>query len=265
LVIPVFSLRSEKSFGIGDFGDLHRIVDWVKQTDQKIIQILPINDTTMTHTWMDSYPYNAISIYALHPLYLDLNAMGELNDEKRNEYYQKKQIELNALTAVDYEQVDRFKWEFFRELYEQDAEKTAKSSDFIRFYTNNKDWLIPYSAYSYLRDKNGTPDFHLWKKHAVYNKRDIEKLCRPDATQYKEISIYYFLQFHLHQQLTQVRDYCYANGIVLKGDIPIGISNVSIEAWTEPSYFNTHSQAGAPPDDFSVTGQNWGFPTSNWE
>jgi 4-alpha-glucanotransferase len=265
LVIPVFSLRSEKSFGIGDFGDLYQIVDWVKKTDQKIIQILPINDTTMTHTWMDSYPYNAISIYALHPLYLDMNEMGKLKDDRRNDYYQKKQKELNALKTVDYEQVDRFKWDFFRELYEQEAKEIAKSPEYIRFYEDNKDWLTPYSAYSYLRDKNGTSDFHLWKTNSVYDKPSIETLCHPDAAHYKEIGIYYFIQFHLHKQLTKVRDYCYKNGIVLKGDIPIGISNVSIEAWTEPNYFNIHSQAGAPPDDFSVTGQNWGFPTYNWE
>ncbi|MDR0799035.1 MAG: 4-alpha-glucanotransferase, partial [Dysgonamonadaceae bacterium] len=265
LVIPVFSLRSEESFGIGDFGDLHKIVDWVKLTDQKMIQILPINDTTMTHTWVDSYPYNAISIYALHPLYLELNAMGTLRNTQRKTYFQELQQKLNALPAVDYEQVDQFKWEFFREIFDQEGDKTLKSKEYLTFFENNKEWLTPYAAYSYLRDKNGTPDFHFWKNYSVYHKEKIDQLCSPETAHYKEIAIYYFLQFHLHKQLTKVRDYCYANGVVLKGDIPIGISNVSIEAWTEPAYFNIDAQAGAPPDDFSIKGQNWGFPTYNWD
>ena len=265
LVIPVFSLRSESSFGIGDFGDLYKMVDWAKQTNQKIIQILPINDTTMTHTWTDSYPYNSISIYALHPLYLDLNSMGNLKDARRNKYYKEKQIELNMFSTVDYEQVDCFKWEFFREIYKQEGDNVLLSDEFIIFFQDNKEWLIPYAAYSYLRDKAGTPDFHLWKEYSVYNKREIENLCSKQSSSYKEIAVYYYLQFHLHNQLTKVRNYCYSRGIVLKGDIPIGISKVSIEAWTEPSYFNMNVQAGAPPDDFSATGQNWGFPTYNWE
>jgi 4-alpha-glucanotransferase len=264
LVIPVFSLRSENSFGIGDFGDLRRMVDWVKLTGQKIIQLLPINDTTMTHTWLDSYPYNSISIYALHPLYLNREAMGELKNQERNEFYKKKQTELNAFPAVDYEQVDRFKWDFFRELYEQEGDQTLASEEFAAFFRKNEEWLIPYAAYSYLRDKTGVPDFHLWKENAVYNKTKIEKLCRPSAPDYKAIAFYYYLQFHLDKQLTQVKNYCYSHEIVLKGDIPIGVSNISIEAWTEPAYFNTDSQAGAPPDEFSFTGQNWGFPTYNW-
>jgi 4-alpha-glucanotransferase len=265
LVIPVFSLRTENSFGIGDFGDLYQIVNWVKLTGQKIIQILPVNDTTMTHTWLDSYPYNSISIYALHPLYLNKEAMGELKNRERNEFYKKKQIELNVLPTVDYEEVSRFKWAFFHELYEQDGNHTLSSEEFFTFFHKNQEWLIPYAAYSFLRDKTGTPDFHQWGDHAVYNKTGIEKLCHPSAPDYKAIAFYYYLQYHLDKQLTKVRDYCYSHGIVLKGDIPIGVSNLSIEAWTEPAYFNLDSQAGAPPDDFSFTGQNWGFPTYNWE
>ncbi|MDR2087137.1 MAG: 4-alpha-glucanotransferase [Dysgonamonadaceae bacterium] len=265
LSIPVFSLRSENSFGIGDFGDLRQMVNWVKLTGQRIIQILPVNDTTASYTWLDSYPYNAISIFALHPLYLNMEAMGELKAKKRKEFYKKKQKELNALPVVDYDSVSRFKRQFFHELYEQDGEETLASEAFSAFFHKNEDWLIPYAAYSFLRDKNGTADFHQWKEYAVYNPALIKALCRPEAAGYKTVAFYYYLQFHLDKQLTGVRNYCHSQGIVLKGDIPIGISKISIEAWTEPACFNTRFQTGAPPDDFSVTGQNWGFPTYNWE
>ena len=265
LVIPVFSLRSSKSFGIGDFSDLKEMIDWAKLTGQKIVQVLPINDTTMTHTWLDSYPYNAISIYALHPMYLSLQQMGVLNDQGKTAFYAQKQRELNALNLLDYEQVDKVKWAFFKDIFEQDGKETLASEAFAVFFEKNKEWLVPYAAYSYLRDKYNTSDFSRWNRYAQYNKVEIEKLSAKDTEHYNEIAIYYFLQYHLDKQLGEVRDHAYSNGIMLKGDIPIGISKTSIEAWTEPRYFNMNAHAGAPPDDFSVTGQNWGFPTYNWD
>ncbi len=97
IAIPVFSLKSEKSFGVGDFGDLKRMVDWAVNTRQKVIQILPVNDTTMTHAWTDSYPYNSISIYAFHPMYADIRQMGTLKDKEAASKFSKKQKELNSL------------------------------------------------------------------------------------------------------------------------------------------------------------------------
>ncbi|MCE9106686.1 4-alpha-glucanotransferase [Bacteroides pyogenes] len=263
--VPLFSLRSEQSFGVGDFGDLERLTDWAVSTNQKIIQILPINDTTMTHTWTDSYPYNSISIYALHPMYADISRMGKLKDKEAAAAFEKKQQELNSLNSVDYEAVNRNKWGFFRLIFAQEGEKTLRSRAFEAFFESNKEWLLPYAAFSYLRDKYGTPDFRQWPRHAVFEPEEIAAMCRPDSGIYPEIAIHYFVQYHLHRQLTRATEYARRNGVVLKGDIPIGISRNSVEAWTEPHYFNMNGQAGAPPDDFSQNGQNWGFPTYNWE
>ena len=264
-VIPVFSLRSKTSFGIGDFGDLKKCIEWLKLTSQKILQILPVNDTTQTHSWMDSYPYNAISIYALHPIYLNLNAMGELKAPDRKLFYEDKQAALNALEEVDYEQVDIYKWMFFREIFAQEGNKILQSAEFLSFFDKNKEWLTPYAAYSHLRDKYRTCNFLFWQEYSRYSREVIKNFCLPDKIHYPEIALYYYLQFHLHKQLSEVREYAYSKGVVLKGDIPIGISKTSIEAWTEPEFFNQQYQTGAPPDDFSITGQNWGFPTYNWE
>ena len=264
-VVPVFSLRSETGFGIGDFGDLKKCIDWLNLSSQKILQLLPVNDTTQTHTWTDSYPYNAISIYALHPLYLNLNAMGELDSAERKTFFQNKQAELNALEDLDYEQVDDCKWMFFRELFAQEGNKTLQSPEYFSFFEKNKEWLIPYAAYSHLRDRHHTCNFHLWGEYNRYDKEAIENFCQPDKAHYPEIAFYCYLQFHLHKQLTEAKEYACSKGIVLKGDVPIGVSKTSIEAWTEPQFFNEQYQTGAPPDDFSVAGQNWGFPTCNWE
>lgn len=265
MAIPVFSLKSEKSFGVGDFGDLKRAVDWAVITRQKMIQILPINDTTITHTWTDSYPYNSISIYAFHPMYADIKQMGTLKDKTVASAFNKRQKELNSLTAIDYEAVNQTKWEYFRLIFRQEGEKVLVSKGFKDFFEANREWLQPYAVFSYLRDAYKTPDFRQWPRHRVYNEEQIDKMCQPDSVDYPHIALYYYIQYHLHLQLLAATKYARQKGVALKGDIPIGISRNSVEAWTEPHYFNLNGQAGAPPDDFSVNGQNWGFPTYNWD
>lgn len=265
VAIPVFSLRSEDGFGIGEFNDLKKMVDWAKKTGQRVIQTLPINDTILYHTNYDSYPYNAVSVYALHPVYLHLEKLGKLKTKAQKDYFLAKKQELNALTFSDYQNVMNAKWEFFKIIYPQESPAVFASDDYKIFFENNKEWLVPYAAFSYLRDLNGTPSFGKWDKYCTYNKEEIEALASQEQPHYHEIAIYYFLQYHLHKQLVEVHDYARANGIAIKGDIPIGVSPRSVDAWVEPKLFNTDMQAGAPPDDFSATGQNWGFPTYNWE
>jgi len=265
VAIPVFSLRSEEGFGIGEFNDLKKMVDWAKKTGQRIIQILPINDTILYHSNYDSYPYNAVSVYALHPIYLHLESVGKLKTKKQKDYFQSKKKELNEKNFSDYQNVLNAKWEFFKIIYPQESGAIFASDDYKLFFETNKEWLVPYAAFSYLRDLNGSPEFSKWKRFSVYSKNEIEELSAPDTAHYHEIALYYFLQYHLHKQLIDVHDYARENGVAIKGDIPIGVSPRSVDAWVEPELFNTNAQAGAPPDDFSVTGQNWGFPTYNWE
>ena len=264
-VIPVFSLRSEKSFGVGDLGDLRMLVDWARKTCQRIIQVLPMNDTTTTHTRTDSYPYSAISIYALHPMYISLPDLGELADPEKAAFFARKQAELNGLDAVDYEQTVRYKLEYCREYFRQEGEAILSTSEYREFFAQNESWLMPYAAYCYLRDMYRTSDFTQWKENSVFDKNTIRELCSVGGKAYPEISFLYFLQYVLHTQFKGVSDYARKNGIVLKGDLPIGVNRTSVEAWMEPKYFNMNGQAGAPPDDFSVNGQNWGFPTYNWD
>ena len=262
VAIPVFGLRSEQDFGVGDFLDLKMMIDWAVKTGQKFIQVLPINDTTMTHTWTDSYPYNANSTFALHPMYLRVDAIGQLADENRRNYYRDLAHELNLLDKVDYERVNQAKTAYTREIFEQDGASTLSSPEFKNFVEKNTDWLKPYAAFCVLRDINKTPEFGQWGEYAVY---DTEKIERFIAENQREIDFVYYQQYWLDRQLSEVRDYASRNGVALKGDIPIGISRTSVDAWISPRLFNLDCQAGAPPDDFSVLGQNWGFPTYNWE
>ena len=262
--VPVFSLRTRKSAGIGDFGDLKTMIDFVASTGQKVLQLLPINDTTITHTWTDSYPYSCISVFAIHPQYADLHALPELKDAKARAEAEKTRAELNALDKIDYEKVNDFKINYLRQIFNQEGEKIMKTAEYKAFFQDTELWLVPYAQYSYLRDKNGTADFNQWPDHQVWDEAERKALADPKTAAYKNVAFFYFVQFVLDRQMQEAHEHAKAKGVILKGDIPIGVNRNGCDVWMEPKYFNLNGQAGAPPDDFSANGQNWGFPTYNW-
>ena len=262
--VPVFSLRTRKSAGIGDFGDLKTMIDFVASTGQKVLQLLPINDTTITHTWTDSYPYSCISVFAIHPQYADLHALPELKDAKARAEAEKTRAELNALDKIDYEKVNDFKINYLRQIFNQEGGKMMKTAEYKAFFQDTELWLVPYAQYSYLRDKNGTADFNQWPDHQVWDEAERKALADPKTAAYKNVAFFYFVQFVLDRQMQEAHEHAKAKGVILKGDIPIGVNRNGCDVWTEPKYFNLNGQAGAPPDDFSANGQNWGFPTYNW-
>lgn len=262
--VPVFSLRTRKSAGIGDFGDLKTMIDFVASTGQKVLQLLPINDTTITHTWTDSYPYSCISVFAIHPQYANLHALPELKDTKARAEAEKTRAELNALDKIDYEKVNDFKINYLRQIFNQEGEKMMKTAEYKAFFQDTELWLVPYAQYSYLRDKNGTADFNQWPDHQVWDEAERKALADPKTAAYKNVAFFYFVQFVLDRQMQEAHEHAKAKGVILKGDIPIGVNRNGCDVWMEPKYFNLNGQAGAPPDDFSANGQNWGFPTYNW-
>jgi 4-alpha-glucanotransferase len=265
VAIPVFGLRSKNGLGIGEFNDLKLLVDWAKKTGLKLIQLLPINDTTATYTKSDSYPYAAISAFALHPIYINLEAVAGKEYADQLESLGKMQKKLNKETGVDYEMVMKVKAGVLNEIYELAAEDVFETEDYKSFFETNKHWLVPYAIFCYLRDKNNTIEFGKWKTHKTYNEKETAKLLAEGSGSYKAISFHYFVQYHLHTQLKEATDYAHEKGIVVKGDIPIGIYRNACDAWMEPELYNLDTYAGAPPDDFAVKGQNWSLPTYNWK
>lgn len=233
LAVPVFSLRTDEGFGIGEFLDLKKMADWAALTGMKMIQTLPINDTTLTHSNIDSYPYNAVSVFALHPIYINIARMGKLSAAMQKKYDEEKAT-FNAKTIADYQNVYDAKMVYFRALYKSEFKALAETADYKAFVEKNKGWLEPYAEFLHKRD--GEPK-----------------------------QFYYFLQFHADAQLSEAVAYAHSIGVAMKGDIPIGISPDSVDAAVEPELFNLNASAGAPPDDFDARGQNWGFPTYNWD
>ena len=260
--VPVFSLRSDDDFGCGDFFDLKKMVEWCEKTGQRFLQTLPVNDTTKTKTRADSYPYSANSSFALHPMYVRPQAAGTLKDASRRKHFAEECARLNALPQVDYEAATALKEQYMRELYAQSGQRQMKTEEFKAFASANENWLRPYAAWRALRDRFDTPDHSQWEEYAVYDEEAILRFCTDNA---EETGFFFFEQFHLDRQLREVRNFAHQHGVVLKGDIPIGVGRESVDTWKNPRLFNMDSQAGAPPDDFSVLGQNWGFPTYNWE
>lgn len=238
VVIPIFSLRSEGSQGIGDFGDLKHFIGWASSVGFKCVQILPINDTTSSATWRDSYPYNGISVFALHPIYLDLREWKTWN---RFRHYEERAKQINSLSDVDYEKTLALKMDFLSELYLTFGEKILDSTAYQIFFKNNEKWLVAYACY-----------------------------CHEKAESLKYVKVtdqtfFYFVQFLLHRQMTEAHDAARCCNVILKGDIPIGVCADSVPATVCPQLFHFDGSAGAPPDDFAREGQNWGFPTYNWE
>ncbi|MBQ0136738.1 MAG: 4-alpha-glucanotransferase [Bacteroidales bacterium] len=233
VAVPVFSLRTNEGFGIGEFQDLKKMADWAVMTGMKMIQTLPINDTTLTHTNRDSYPYSPVSVFALHPIYINIEKMGKLTPAQLKKYNATK-AEFNAKTIADYQVVYDEKMKYFKALYKQDKETLFASDEYKDFYKKSKGWLAPYADFMAKRDKQ-PKDF------------------------------YCFLQFHADKQLSEAVAYAHSIGVAMKGDIPIGINPDSVDAYQNPELFNLKASAGAPPDDFDARGQNWGFPTYNWD
>ncbi|MEO6684038.1 MAG: 4-alpha-glucanotransferase [Ginsengibacter sp.] len=264
VAVPVFSLRSKSGFGVGEFADIKLLIDWAIKTNLKLIQILPVNDTIANKDWSDSYPYAAISAFALHPLYINLDKVAGKDSEAVLKTLKKKKQQLNKPSTVDYEQVMKLKSDVLQELFQKKKASFKKDIHFKEFLESNKHWLIPYAVFCFLRDRYNTPDFSKWKTHSVYDASAIEKLASPGSKNYDSILYFYFVQYHLHIQLKEVADYANMKKVVLKGDIPIGIYRFSCDAWVNPELYNMDQQAGAPPDDFAIKGQNWGFPTYNW-
>ncbi len=265
VVVPVFSLRSEHSYGVGDFGDLLRFIDWAALTGMRMIQLLPVNDTTTTHSWTDSHPYNAVSCFALHPHYLDLEQLGVLPDEERMNAFARQRRELNTLKYSDYLAVDRVKEDYIDAAFEAFGDDTFGSDDYHWFEENNQEWLFPYAVFCVLRDSYHTARFTDWPQLTAYDEATVKEFCQENSPYYLQIRRICYVQYHLHRQLKRAADYAHRQGVSLKGDLPIGVYRDSVETWRHPEFFYFDEQMGTPPDLYTPNGQNWGFPTYRWE
>lgn len=264
VAVPIFSLRTSHDFGIGQFSDLKLLAEFVHRAGMDVIQLLPINDTTIFMNWKDSSPYRAISAFALHPIYLDLSPFfSELSPIDQKEFLA-HQKELNRLPQVDYEKTLALKWKYIKILYKKIGKEVLSNTEFINFHLRNKGWLDSYAAFCTLRDKFGTSDSTAWINYSHFSEELFKRLSS-NFEDGNNVKLHLFVQYLLHLELTDAIRFCHSLGVAVKGDISVGIDRKSADAWANPDLFNLDMQAGAPPDVFSESGQNWEFPTYNWE
>jgi len=263
--VQLSSLKSKKNWGVGDFAALQLLSDWCKKADIKMIQLLPINDTIATYTNKDSYPYSAISVFALHPIFMDITSLASQYHFIVEDAILKQVQKLNQRSTFDYESVSILKIEIINAIFRKQKLEFVKTASFKSFFKSNQEWLQPYAAFCFLRDKFKTVNYFNWNEYAIYNDKQIKQLCDPTHDFFEEIAFYYFAQFHLHTQLKKSIETAHKNGVIIKGDLPIGVGRFSVDTWMKPHLFHLDMQAGAPPDAFSTKGQNWNFPTYNWD
>jgi len=261
VAVPVFSLRTKNGLGVGEFLDMKLLVDWSVQCGLRVVQLLPINDTTVKGDWRDSYPYSANSVFALHPIYINLDKLTK--DPNILKEIAAKKLALNALPKIDYEAVTNFKFETMKKTFAASKELIA-SAEFKKWVASNEYWLLPYSLYMTMRKKYNTPDWAQWKEHKNITREAVKKASETTSEFYNDVSFYNYVQYNLHLQLKEAADYASQRGVGIKGDIAIGVNPKSVDTWIEPRLFRLHKSTGAPPDFFSEDGQNWGFPTYNW-
>ena len=260
VAVPVFSLRSATSFGVGEFRDLKLLVDLMAECSMSIVQVLPINDTTRDFSKGDSYPYSACSSFALHPQFINLESVPGFVADKD---YKARKKELNSLQSEDYEKVNTLKDKYLRKLFELNGgEKVLEDGEMKKFLKDNSSWLTAYACFRALTAQYGTADFSRWEDMAVYSDKKAKEYARAHGG---DVAFYMWVQYQLDRQLSEVVEYGASRKVYFKGDLPIGVGRHSADAWQHPGLFNMDSCAGAPPDFFSKDGQNWGFPTYNWD
>lgn len=264
IALPVFSIRSRRSCGIGEFPDLIKVVDFCKASGYQLLQLLPINDTNVYNDSRDSYPYSAVSSFALHPQYLNIDDLGIMPDDLRKEY-ESERDRLNQLEAIDVVDVTKVKRRFITEMFKLHRDEFLLSSEFTEWFDEHQCWLVPYALFRFFMLINGTAQFDQWGVRSKFSEKEMAAFADPTSFHFDHLALVYYTQFHLHKQLRAAAVYAEKNAVVFKGDLPIGVNRYCADTWVNPHLFRLHMQAGAPPDFFSKHGQNWLFPTYDWD
>jgi 4-alpha-glucanotransferase len=247
IVLPLSALRTTESSGIGEFYDLLPMIDWCREVGMNVIQLLPLNDSGS-----DPAPYNALSSCALNPVYLSLHALPAVKTTPDAK-------ELNELQRVAYKEVQSLKLNFLRDYYAHGGKHLVETPEFASFIEKNS-WVVPYALFKVLKEKLEHNPWTSWPEELkIPNyKALLEKY-------HHEMLFYMVLQYLCHVQLVHVKHYANQSDILLQGDIPILVSDDSVDVWLQPEIFDMNVSAGAPPDAFNAEGQYWNFPIFNWD
>lgn len=262
VTVPVSALRSNLSCAIGEFADLRLLADWCALTGQKIIALLPVSDTGS-----NSSPYSALSAFALHPVYLRLDDMPDFSRIEQEVAEWRHASQSGKIFRFD--DVLQFKLRVLRQIYEGNptAYFATIPADF-----SSQEWLVDYAVYKNIKSRLGEAPAYAWAEYpakpgdiaALLQDNTAENRRRFFAAHLADTGFYVWLQYHAELQLAAAAAYARSRGIFLKGDLPILLERDSVDVWLNPQLFRADLKAGAPPDQYSADGQNWGFPVYDW-
>lgn len=254
VAVPLFSLHSKDSVGIGEFLDLIPFGAWVKKCGLNVIQILPVNDTGY-----ESSPYSARSAFALNPAFIRLQSIRGADAFASDiEALQKKYA---GDSKVHYSDIAREKREILRKIFDANYTQLNRNLALSKWIEVNP-WVKPYAVYAMLKEKNGEASWRSWSEDQDPTDLRIAALARRSR---KDTLFQCWMQFEAEAQFKVASNKLTEMGVRIKGDIPILINEDSADVWCNRKYFSLDDRAGAPPDMYSYSGQNWGFPTYRWD
>ncbi|MCI0450346.1 MAG: 4-alpha-glucanotransferase [Chlorobi bacterium] len=256
VAVPLFSLYSNNSIGIGEIPDLRLLVDWCCKTGMSIIQLLPLNDVGS-----DFAPYNSVSSFALDPMYLSLKNLKNANTNDFGDSIAGLRKKYRAKFGKVNYKIKKAKCELLWEIYK--SIRTDNIDEFKNYIEQNRYWLKDYALYKVISESIPIASWDQWNHSIKY--RQFEALNEIEINNYERIIFYSWLQWQLYEQMKDVKKYANQRGVLLMGDLPFLVSRESAEVWSHQNYFRLELSSGAPPDMYFATGQKWGMPPYNWD
>jgi 4-alpha-glucanotransferase len=266
ILIPLFSAPGERSWGVGDAGDLRNITQWLAAAGQRVLQLLPINEMAPA----DHSPYSAISAMAIDPIYIDVEAIPEfaaLGGERALPADDRNTLErVRQSTRVEYVAVRALKERVLRAVCDRfiDAEvrkATDRAREFAAFLAEQAWWLDEYALFRAIHYSEGERPWTDWPE--TLRRRERPALADARYALASEVTFRQFLQWVAHSQWTHARTD--TSGVALFGDLPFMVDGDSADVWARQDQFHLDVSLGVPPDAFSDTGQDWGMPVYRWD
>lgn len=252
--VPLFSLRSTESAGCGDFLDLQAFGAFAKACGFDLIQLLPVNDTGTS-----SSPYSSLSSIALNPVYLRIDDIPFSGDASEMLRSLKAECELPGKGR--YGEVYERKLSILKSVYKKNL-KAIRGDAALDAWIEANPWVKPYAVYALLKERNARASWADWEAYRNPEPGLVEGLWNELL---QEVRFYAWVQLLCEEQFGKAAEKLKELGILLKGDIPILMCEDSADVWASRELFRLDRKAGAPPDQYSALGQNWGFPVYDWD
>jgi len=257
IAVPLFSLHSHSSGGIGEFFDLIPLIRWCHSLGIDVVQLLPLNDTGK-----DFSPYSSLSAFALNPLHLSLRALPHLSEDPVLSLMLKEIQKETQSSRINYPIIFGMREDLLTAYFKIWGHSLIQSESYQSFYEANH-WLDTFALFKTLKTESGWSSCQDWPEDWKFS--SLEKREKLEEQYRDQIAYHILIQFLCFQQMRQVKKIADELKVFLKGDIPILVNRESADVWANSTLFDISLSAGAPPDAYSKEGQNWGFPLYRWD